>query len=91
VALPDKLRGVPRGSRRLTGPLSQAVARIISAEVEDQGLTQKSVAAMLGVSQSMVSLMLRGLSSFTLEEVDELCHELGLDPGEVVTEATARR
>jgi transcriptional regulator with XRE-family HTH domain len=67
------------------------VARIISREVDDQDLTQKAVAAMINVSQSLVSLLLRGISAFTLEELDALCTNLGLDIGEVVVEANATR
>ena len=77
------------GAARTPGPLSRAVARLLREEIEDQGLSQTAVAAMIGRSQSLVSTLMDGSTGATLEELHALCRALGLGVIEVMADAIA--
>ena len=72
-------------------PLSPYVAAILEREREEQGLTQKALGVMSGISQSQVSKYLRAERVLTIDRLDALCSALGLNIVAVVSEADANR
>lgn len=80
-----------RGSRLLTGPLTRSIAAILAAEVSEQGLSQRELGLMVGISQGQISKYLRGERALLVDELDLFCHELGLDVGDVVHDADVAR
>ena len=72
-------------------PLSPYIAAILERERDEQGLTQKALEAMSGISQSQISKYLRAERVLNIDRLDALCAALGLDIVSVVSEADANR
>lgn len=71
------------------GKLSRGVAEILRAAYSEQSLTQAALGARIGVTQSQMSKLLRGERTLSLDQLEVVCFELGLSPGEVVLAAEA--
>lgn len=78
---------VPSSPRRPPGPLGKAFADALRAELGNQGLTQSQLAQMVGLSQSQVSVYLRGDKGITIDEADDMARALGMRLCEVIEEA----
>lgn len=51
---------------------------VIRSRMALLGKSQHEIASMLGISRNTMSSRMTGKSSFTLEEVDQLCKILGI-------------
>lgn len=80
---------MPNGTRSNPGPLSRAVAAILEAERQAQGLSQTELGAAVGLSQSQMSKLLRAERAFLVDHLDAVCTTLGLDIVDVVRTASA--
>lgn len=69
--------GLPDADERLA---RARIMRRVVAIIKDRGLTQREAAALLGVPQPHLSLLLRGrMSSFSLERLLHMLTALGTD------------
>lgn len=78
---------VPGGANTPPGPLSAAVAALILDAFNRASLSQRQMAAIIGVSKSQMNRLLNGLVVLNIEQLDAICHELGLSAVEVVDAA----
>ncbi len=78
---------MPRGARRRPGALSRALSVILSQEAEEQGLSGRTLAAMVHMSQPQMAGHLRGDVVLNVEELQAVCSALGLDLVDVVHDA----
>jgi transcriptional regulator with XRE-family HTH domain len=76
-----------RGPSSRPGPLTHAVAKILLSTFPETLLTQKQLGAKVGMSQSMVSVYLRGEGVLDLEQFKLLCEAMNIDPLETITSA----
>lgn len=60
-----------------TGAISKRIAKNVRAMIEDKGLSQEEVGQVVGRSQSYTSLRIKGLKSWTVDELDKLAPKLG--------------
>jgi len=60
--------------------LKPTIGELISLSIEERGMTQKQLAAELGVSQSRVSDYISGRAEPTLRMARTLCSVLGIAP-----------
>ena len=63
------------------------VMEAIEKARRDQGISQESLGAAIGVSQSQVSRILKGLRPASFTEVMRLCAAVGLDPAVVIAQS----
>lgn len=70
---------MPSGKSQLPGPLSEAVASLISDAIERSPMNQATVAENSQMSASQLSRVLSKKKVFTLEELDRVCRALDLD------------
>ena len=61
------------------GLVNMEVAAAIRSLVEARGLSQTEVGKIIGRAQSYASLRLKGMRSWTVEELDALAPELGFE------------
>jgi transcriptional regulator with XRE-family HTH domain len=78
---------VAKRGRRHPGAFGVAVASVLDNERRDVGLTQSALGAMVGISQSQLSLHLNGVSPITIDELADISHALGLTVTQVVIAA----
>lgn len=78
---------MPRASKAKGGPLTRAVAPIISSSFLATGLSQREFGNRVGISQSQLSRYLRGELSPTIDDLDAICNGLGLSIVEVLDAA----
>lgn len=71
----------------MPGPLSSAASRLLADAASELLLTQTEISRRSGVSQSKVSRTFSGSREFTLDELDAVCHALGLSLLAVIDEA----
>lgn len=76
---------------RLVEPLSLAVARVLSRAFSDSLMTQKELERRTGISQGKISVGMRGIEPFTIDQLDVISDALGIDPEWIVHEARAKR
>lgn len=67
--------------------LTRYVAAKIRGLMGEHGVTQAELAAAIGVSQSQLSKMTRGVRPIDLDQLDGMCMALGVDTGDLVKEA----
>lgn len=65
--------------------MTQYLAAALRARAAEGQVTQTQIAQVTGISQSQVSKLLRGRRVLDIDELDAICHVLGLDIGEVLT------
>lgn len=65
-------------------PLSQVVANNMKAEAARAGLTQGRLALALGMSREAVSARSRGVTPWTVDEVERAANLFGLRPAELL-------
>lgn len=66
-------------------PMSKpTVSELISLSLEEHGLTQKELAAMIGVSTTRVNDFVSGKSLPTLPIASKLCKTLGISPAQML-------
>jgi len=82
---------MPSGTRRPPGPLSRAIANILSDALGDAGIGQTELGEVVGISQSQLSKLLRAERALTIDELDRLCTALALDLIDVITRADSAR
>lgn len=72
--------------RRQTTPsyLTKRIASRLRGRVSQGNVTQVELSEVVGISQSQLSKLLRGVRVFDVDELDAVCQALGLDAGEVV-------
>jgi transcriptional regulator with XRE-family HTH domain len=75
---------VSTGSRRLPGKFGKAVAALLADAVLEQGLTQKALGKLVGISQAQLSTQLRGERPITVDEMYDICNALGLTTSDIV-------
>ena len=71
--------------------LTQAVADALTAEKAVQRITFDALVEATGISRSQVIRYFKGTRSMTTDDLESICAALGLDPFEVVAEASRRR
>lgn len=71
----------------LPGELDAALAEIIVRELEVRGWSQSELARRTGISQPRVHRMLAVTRPMTVDDLDDMCAELGLVTWRVVKEA----
>lgn len=77
-----------QGTRTPPGPLSRAIsARIRATIAERLEVKQGQVAKAAGISASQFSAILNDTKSFELEQLDRVCHALGLRLTDLVRDA----
>lgn len=67
--------------------LTREIARVVKGRMSSYEITQAEMAAMVGVDQSQLSKMIRGLKQITVDQLDIMCHMLGLELVKVVSDA----
>ena len=70
---------MPSGSQPAPGPLSRAVSAEIRQAMARHRVSGAELARMTGRSQSYISKRLRDESSFTTNDVEDICAALGED------------
>lgn len=71
------------------GKLNRSVAWVIARRREEAGRTQKEVWTALGISKSSYLRLEWSERAWTVDELDAVCEELGLDSDRVYAEAKA--
>lgn len=79
--------GVPTGKKPTPGPLSRAIGRVVRRMIEEDGHSQASVAAQVGMSQSQLSKCLRGERIFDVEQLNAIAELFGTTPAQILREA----
>lgn len=59
------------------GTISKQIARKVRELAEQEQLSQEDLGRIIGRSQSYTSLRVKGMKSWTIEELDKLAPELG--------------
>lgn len=54
-------------------------------------MTQKELESRTGISQGKISVGMRGIEPFTLDQLDAICEALGIDAASVIHEAQKER
>lgn len=67
--------------------LTRLIASMIRGLMARHGVKQADMAAAIGVSQSQLSKMVRGVRPIDLDQADGMCRALGADLWEVIKEA----
>ena len=80
----ETLKHMPTGTKTQPGTAERAIASILDAARERQGITQAELAATVGISQSQASRNLKGLKPMTMGEMMGMCRALGLVASEVL-------
>lgn len=75
---------MPSGGTTQPGPLTIAVAAILNRAFKQTSVSQKQLGAVVGISQSQMSKLLRGERVLNVDQLEDLCFALGLDIGDVV-------
>ncbi|MEV8269116.1 helix-turn-helix transcriptional regulator [Microbacterium oleivorans] len=78
---------MPSGSQPLPGPLSKAVADLLSSNIASGGFRQGTIARAAGLSASQLSRCLSGQKVFTLDQLDAVCQALGVSISDIVGHA----
>jgi transcriptional regulator with XRE-family HTH domain len=78
---------MPTGTKTRPNVTERAIAGVLDAARERQGITQAELAAAVGISQSQVSNILAGRKPMTMSEMLDMCGALGLVASEVVRQA----
>lgn len=69
--------------------LTKRIASRLRGRVSQGNVTQVELSEVVGISQSQLSKLLRGVRVFDVDELDAVCQALGLEAGEVVATAYA--
>ena len=69
------------------GPLTKEVAGIIKGKMARYSVSQKEMAEPVGVDQSQLSKMIRGLRPINLDQLEIMCAVLGVEIDDVIDEA----
>jgi transcriptional regulator with XRE-family HTH domain len=77
---------VPGAADPEPAELTHAVSAIVAA-LTKSGLSQRAFAPIVRISQSQLSKLLRGEATWKLEQLDLICHELGISIAEVIDAA----
>jgi len=81
---------VPSGGTTKPGPISIAIAEILNREFRNsEFVSQSQLSAVVGISQSQLSKLLRGDRMLYVEQLYALCTALHLDIGAVFRQAQA--
>jgi transcriptional regulator with XRE-family HTH domain len=80
---------VAHKGRRNPGTFGISVATVIDNERRDQGLSQKALGDMVGISQNQLSPQLGGKTPITVDELHALATALGLATSEIINAAEA--
>lgn len=83
----ETLDHMPTGTKTRPGVTERAIASILNAARERQGITQAELGAAVGISQSQASRALAGLNPMTMSEMLGMCGALGLVASEVLEQA----
>ena len=67
--------------------LTRHVAGQVRALMARYGVSQSQMAESVGISQSQLSKMVRGVKPITIDQLDAMCRSLGVDSWEVLREA----
>ncbi len=67
--------------------LTRHVAGQLRALMARYGVSQSQMAESVGVSQSQLSKMVRGVKPITIDQLDAMCWSLGVDSWEILREA----
>lgn len=70
---------VPSGSQPKPGAFARAVSAQIRSAMAVRQISGAQLASKTGRSQSYISKRLRGDSSFTANDVEDICEALGVD------------
>lgn len=73
--------------RTLSSPLTLYVGRTLSRIRIERGLSQEAVGKMLGVTASAICYYESGRNAMKLDSFVALCDALGVEPGDLLTEA----
>lgn len=71
--------------------LTQAVADALTAEKAVRRVTFDALVEKTGISRSQVIRYFKGTRSMTVAELEAICGVLGLDPLDLIAEASRRR
>lgn len=78
---------MPRAAKPAPGPLSLAVAEILRVELARLGRTKSDLSRQAGISRTVTSDIVRGLSQADIEQLDAMCQALGRSLTDVLKEA----
>lgn len=67
--------------------ITREIARVIKGRMSSYNVTQIEMAQIVGVDQSQLSKMIRGMRQITIDQLDRMCHMLDLDIVKVVQDA----
>ncbi|RLP73660.1 XRE family transcriptional regulator [Mycetocola tolaasinivorans] len=69
--------------------LTRKIAAILRGHMAQYGITQAELGEAIGVSQSQLSKLVRGVRPIELEQFVGMCESMGLDAGAILQEAEA--
>lgn len=78
---------MPGAKKPPTGPLNNAVSRLIDAALRESGRTRAQLAAGIGVHASQATRLLQNDRPWDVDQVERACTFLGLDVAQVVADA----
>lgn len=78
---------MPSGSQPAPGPFARAISGEIRSILARRQMSGAQLAARVGRSQTYIARRLRGDSSFTANDVEDICKVLGQDLADFLTAA----
>jgi len=78
---------MPRGSKTLPSQREKTIMRALQDVREERGISQATVAEVLGISQGQVSRLEAGVRPITLTELLTFCEVVGVSLSEVASAA----
>lgn len=83
----ERITGMSTGIKTNPTVTERAIAAVLDAALERQGMTQTELGDAVGISQPQVSKILSGLKPMTMSEMLNMCKALGLVASEVLEQA----
>jgi transcriptional regulator with XRE-family HTH domain len=78
---------MPRGKKPPTGPAARRIAAVLRERAKDLGKSQIELESVTGISQSQISLILRGERAVDVDQLQALCDALDLSMHEVMSQS----
>lgn len=83
----ERIKGMSTGIKTRPTITERAIAAVLDAALERQGMTQTELGTAVGISQPQVSRILKGSRPMTMSEMLNMCKALGLVASEVLEQA----
>lgn len=78
---------MPSGQKPPVSPFAHEVNAIIRGHLARIGWTHGDLAHRIDISTSQMSRILRGDRHLDVDQLEQICHVLGLDPADIIGEA----